>query len=159
MLKILGICILLFTIFRISSAACEKERSRITLLSEMSRFIHNVRHTLAVSMKPMREICRAYKTDEPYFASLLADDFKTLSSSSAVSELSGRCGSGAAEVFVSFVSGFGRGYLSEELLRCDSALKEFDGIYEVERTAVQRKLRVCRTLGVASSFALVILFI
>lgn len=158
MLKIIGICILLFTIFSISSSACKKERERISLLFEMTKFLREVRHTLTVSMKPMSEITYLFKTDEPYFSELMKDGFSLLSDEAEVGRLKSMIG-GAADVFVGFISGFGRGYLSEEIKRCDSAIEKLDGIYEEEKSAASRRLRVCRTLGVASSFALVILFI
>ena len=157
MFKIVGICILLFTIFYISHALCEKERARVALLSEMSKFMHEVRHMLTVSMKPLCDVCRDFKTDEPYFASLLKAGLTPLGDSAA-NELRARTGDGA-EVFIKFVKGFGRGYLAEEISRCDAAISEFDSIYVGERTATSKRLRVCRMLGLASSFALVILFI
>lgn len=159
MLKILGICILLFTIFCVSSTACEKERARISLMGEMSKFIHAVRRTLAVSMKPMSEVCRDFKADEPYFASLLKDAPGCFSDAARVNELCERVGVGGADIFVNFINGFGRGYLSDELARCDLAVNEFDALYGAEKSSASRKQRLCRTLGVASSFALVILFI
>ena len=158
MLKIVGICILLFAIFYISHSMCEKERARVHLFSEVSKFMHEVRHALTVSMKPMHEVCRSFKTDEPYFASLLSDGFGSLHDASAVRELESRLGRGA-ETFAKFISGFGRGYLAEEISRCDSAIGEFDSIYASERTDTSKRLRVCRMLGLASSFALVVLFI
>lgn len=158
MLKIVGVCILLFTIFYISHSMCEKERTRVRLLSEMSRFMHEVRHILTVSMKPLGDVCRDFKTDEPYFASLLTEGLQPIYDTASVSELEARAGDGA-QVFVRFIKGFGRGYLSEEIARCDSLMKDFDAIYGVERTTASKRLRVCKTLGVAFSFALVILFI
>ena len=159
MLKIIGICILLFTIFYISSALCEKERKRVFLLSEISKFMHELRISLAVSMKPLGDVCREFKTDEPYLSSLFKGELKPISDPISLGELEGRLGRDAAGVFVSFISGFGRGYLSEEIRRCDVAIKEFDGIYTAERSATSKRLRVFKTLGVASMFALVILFI
>ena len=158
MLKIVGVCILLFTIFYISHSLCEKERARVRLLSEISRFMHEVRHILTVSMKSLGDVCRDFKTDEPYFSLLLKDGLQPLSDAASVSELKARAGEGA-EIFVKFINGFGRGYLSEEIARCDALIKDFDAVYIAERAVVSKKLRVCKTLGVASSFALVILFI
>ena len=138
---------------------CEKERSRVALLSEISKFLHEVRHTITVSMKPLANICREFKTDEPYFRSLLDGGLDALRESGGVGGLEARVGKDGAGVLLPFVRGFGRGYLSEEIARCDIAIKEFDAVYAAERAGVSKRLRVCRTLGVASSFALVILFI
>ena len=159
MLKIVGICILLFAIFYISRRLCEKESARIFLLSEISRFLHEVRHSILVSMKPLADICKSFKTDEQYFSSLLLDELKPLASPSSAMVFAERVGDGASGVFVGFVRGFGHGYLAEEIARCDSAIREFDEICAKERAAIAKRVRVCRTLGVASSFALVILFI
>ena len=110
-------------------------------------------------MKPLADICKSFKTDEQYFSSLLLDELKPLGSHSSVTFLAERVGDGASGVFVGFVRGFGHGYLAEEIARCDSAIREFDEICAKERAAIAKRVRVCRTLGVASSFALVILFI
>ena len=158
MLKIVGMCILLFTIFYISHALCEKERTRVRLLSEISKFMHEVRHMLTVCMKPMQQMCRDFKTDEPYFASLLSEGLKPLCDVEGARELESRIG-GGAEVFVKFVRGFGRGYLTEEISRCDNAINELDSIYASLQTDTSKRLRVCRMLSLATSFALVILFI
>ena len=110
-------------------------------------------------MKPLSDICRNFKTDEQYFSSLLSNDLKTLSDTSSVRFLEERVGAPLSGVFVEFVRGFGRGYLADEIVRCDRAISEFDAIYSAERSAVATRMRVYRTLVVASSFALVILFI
>ena len=157
MFKIVGICILIFTIYYIFRAMCKREHARISLLTETSRFMHEVRRTISVSMKPLPQICRAYKTDEPYLRSLIGDEFRSVSD--VEGELCKVMGSEATRMFVNFISGFGRGYLADEIKRCDIAIKEFDTLVSAERDGANRRLRLFKTLGVASSFALVILFI
>ena len=159
MLKVVGICILLFTIFYISRTMCEKERTKMHLMCEMSRFIHELRRALTVSMEPMPRVCRSFETDEPYFKLLLVNDFESLRDLAWASGLKQRVGNDAAEVFSNFVLSFGRGYLAEEIAGCDVTIREFDAILSSEKEGIQRKVRLFKTLGVASSFALVILFI
>lgn len=159
MLKVVGICILLFTIFRLSKAICKKELLKVRLLSELSRFMHEMRLALSVSMKSLGEFSREFKTDEPYLTELLGSEFRLLESedgAAAFRENIGECG---AEIFQSFIFGFGRGYLESEIKRLDVIIGSFDAHLTEQKDIISRRLRVCRTLGISSSFALLILFI
>ena len=96
MFKIVGVCILLFTIYKIVSAVCSKERTRLHLLSEINRFMHDVRVGMSVSMKPLSHVCRSFETDEQYLESVVKSEFSEFYSGRAEEDVKQRLGNKAA---------------------------------------------------------------
>lgn len=161
MLKIIGICILLFAIFCVFYILRQRERQRLALCEQMSSFLHFVRRMVGCYLKPLPEIVPHFHTDEPEFLAFA----KKISAGVGVREaadevgLSEKAGEEPSRIFCDYLSGFGAGYLDDELSRADSAIAELDRLLAAERERAPSRLGLLSTLCVASSLGTLILLI
>ncbi len=161
MLKIIGICILLFAMFCIFYTQRQRERRRLILCEQLSLLLHFVRRMVGCYLKPLPEIIPLYHTDEPEIKALAeriskGEDVYSAADSVLLAE---KAGDGASRIFCDYIDGFGKGYLSDELSRTDNAIAELDKLLAEEREMTPKRLRLLSTLCVASSLGMLILFI
>lgn len=161
MLKIIGICILIFTICYISKTLSDKRRRALSVYEELSRFLHFVKRSIGCYLMPLRDIAVGFDSellDSYGFLALIRDGACGIDAL----EKSGLCGVLDAEssrLLSTFFSSFGSGYLDEELRLVSSVLEELDEKVAFERRRTPERVRLFGTLGAAASLALLILIL
>ena len=161
MLKIIGICILLFAVFVAFAYMRQLEKRRLLLSEELSSFLHFTRRMVGCYLKPTAEIARLFKTDEPELKELKEQIVAcgsvgaALHSSGILEKITPRL----RQILLDCFEGFGSGYLGDEISRLDYAVNEFDLVLRGERESAPDKLKLSSTLCVALSLGVLILFI
>lgn len=160
MLKLVGICILLFTSILISRELVAARRRRLAVCEELLRFVCFLRLQIGCYLRPVSEIASQFCSDELEACGFLplgdGGRLDQAFSSSCVPRIVGaRC----AQVAHSLFSSLGSGYLEDEIKLIDAHCADLKEIIEGERIEASRQARLIRTLTASLSLGLIILII
>ena len=160
MLKLVGICILLFTSILISRELVAQRRRRLALCEELLRFVCFLRLQIGCFLRPVPEVVADFHSDELTACGFLPlrddGDLAFAFSSSVAPDI---VGAGCAQVLTSLFSSLGSGYLDDEIRLIDAHTSQLGQIVELERVEAARQARLIRTLTASASLGLVILII
>jgi len=158
MLKIIGICILIFTFCLVARELIMLRRRRLLALEELHRFLSFAKVRIECYLCKISEIARDFKSptlQKSGFLSALSDGcgaahaFRTAFSPTTLGERGYRV---LDELFLSL----GEGYLDGELVRIDAAVSELSELVAMERAEASRGARLVRTLCAALSLGVLI---
>ena len=158
LIKIVGICILIFTIARWVTLACQRRKRRLALHEELSRLLHFIKRNLECYLMPLGRIAENFESELLFECGFL-EKLRGSDASSALRE----CGiynelePSAARLLEGFFGTFGRGYFDQERRVVDSVCAEFDALLSDLRMRTPQKTRLFGTIGAAASLALLIL--
>ena len=160
MLKLIGICILLFTSMLISAELVSRRRRRLRLCEELLRLVSFLRLQIGCFLRPIPEVLAAFQSDELDGCGFLSregnGDLVASFLSSGVPEL---VGDECSRIIESLFSSVGSGYLEDELKLIDAHRAQLSELVERERSETLRQVRLIRTLTGSASLGLVIFII
>ena len=159
MLKLVGICILLFTSILISRELTLRCRRRLALYEELLRFVSFLRLQIGCFLRPVPEVVAIFHSDEFCtcgFFPITSDDVEGAFSSSEAPRIVGdKC----AGIMRSLFSSLGSGYLDDEVKLIDTHRTQLSVLVDKEREETVRRVRLVRTLTASISLGLIILII
>lgn len=160
MLKLVGICILLFASILISHELVRQRRRRLTLCEELLRFVGFLRLQIGCFLRPVPEVVADFHSDELCACGFLppvdgANLERAFSSSDAPRIVGAECSRIAESLF----SALGTGYLEDEIKLIDAHRAQLSELVEAERVEAVRRVRLVRTLTASASIGLIILII
>ena len=158
MLKLVGVCILLFTSVLICRELVEYRRRRLALCEELLRFVSFLRVQIGCFLRPVPEVASGFHSDEFMACGFLFDVGEgDLGQAFLSSDAPSLAGEKCARVMGSLLSSLGSGYLDDEIKLIDVHRAELAEVVEQERVEAVRHGRLIRTITAASSLGLVIL--
>ena len=160
MLKLLGICILLFTSILISRELVTRRRRRLAVCEELLRFVAFLRLQIGCFLRPVPEAVAEFNSDELSACGFLplgseVDISAAFSSSDAPAIVGDEC----ARIMDSLFSSLGKGYLDNEISLIDTHYRQLSELLEGERVEAVRQTRLIRTLTASASLVLIIFII
>ena len=160
MLKLVGICILLFTSILISRELVTRRRRRLLVCEELLRFVSFLRLQIGCFLRPVPEVVSEFRSDELSACGFLpvangVDIDSAFLSSAAPSIVGKEC----TRIIDSLFSSVGSGYLEDELKLIDAHQAQLSELVERERAETVRQVRLIRTLTGSASLGLVIFII
>ena len=160
MLKLVGICILLFTSMLVSRELVAARRQRLALCEELLRFVSFLRLQIGCFLRPMAEVAREFRSDSLCACGFLCEgDFDDLGRSFSSSDAPKIVGKECTRIAESLFSSLGSGYLDDEIGLIDAHRAELAALVDAERTEAARQIRLIRTLTASASVGLIILII
>ena len=160
MLKLVGICILLFTSVLISHELVAARRRRLLLCEELLRFVSFLRLQIGCFLRPTAEVAREFRSDSLSACGFLSggcgEDLGRSFSSSGAPEIVGK---ECTRIVESLFASLGSGYLDDEIGLIDAHRAELSALVDAERTEAARQIRLIRTLTASASVGLIILII
>lgn len=160
MLKLVGICILLFTSILISRELVARRRRRLFVCEELLRFVSFLRLQIGCFLRPVPEAVSEFHSDELSACGFLpvangVDIDAAFFSSAAPSIVGKEC----TRIIDSLFSSLGKGYLDNEIKLIDTHYERLCELVEGERTEAVRQARLIRTLTASASLGLIIFII
>ena len=158
MIKIIGLCIVLFAICYICRSIEENRRHRAVLVERLCVLLDYIREGIALYMRPLPELYSAF--DWSYLSEYGCPD--ALSSGRAEEDarpLWESVGEESAHILVPLFNSLGEHSYTEELSLLDSARGRMADLLASERAGSHRTGRLVRTLGLSLSLAIIILVI
>ena len=160
MLKLIGICILLFTSILISRELVAARRHRLEVCEELLRFVCFLRVQIGCFLRPTADVVVNFSSD-----SLAACGFPSRGGALdpcrdfASSDVPRIVGKECSRIIESLLSSLGSGYLEDEMGLIDAHRAELSALVEGERAEAARQVRLIRTLTASATLGLVILII
>ena len=160
MLKLIGVCILLFTSVLISRELVARRRRRLALCEELLRLVGFLRLQIGCFLRPIGDVISDFESAEFSACGFLpseryADPRQAFLDSDAPSIAGREC----ARIVDSLLSSLGTGYLDDEVKIIDQHRAELCAAVEAERTETDRQVRLIRTLTASAAPGSVILII
>ena len=160
MLKMSGICILLFTSILVSRELVETRRRRLALCEELLRFVSFLRLQIGCYLRPTAEVARQFRSDDLSACGFLSDENgddlgRSFLSSGAPKIVGKEC----TRIVASLLSSLGSGYLNDEIGLIDAHRAELSTLVDGERDETARQIRLIRTLTASASIGLIILIV
>lgn len=160
MLKLIGICILLFTSILISRELVTRRQRRLRVCEELLRFVSFLRLQIGCFLRPVPEAVSEFHSDELSRCGFLpvnsgTDIAVAFSSSAAPSIVGGEC----TRIMDSLFSSLGKGYLDNEIKLIDTHHGRLCELVEGERAEAVRQARLIRTLTASASLGLIIFIV
>ncbi len=160
MMKLVGICILLFTSMLISRELVSRRRHRLALCEELLRFVSFLRLQIGCFLRPIPEVVASFRSDELSKCGFLSPggdaDLAARFSSSGLPEI---VGAECSQIMASLFSSLGSGYLEDEIKLIDVHRAQLSELVDRERAETERQVRLIRTLTGSASLGLVIFII
>ena len=158
MLKIAGLCIVLFTIYYVCCRVDEARHRRLELAAALSSLLDHLREGIALYMRPLPEL---YSTFEWGYLSEY-DCPRVLTSGGTEARapaLWEAVGEELRQVLVPLFDSLGAHSYTEEIATLDRVRERVAVLLEGERAEARRSGRLVRTLGLSLSLAITILVI
>lgn len=158
MIKIVGICLLLFALICAIRHLSRVQRRRVLLLREVCELLRHIRRQVGCYLLPVREIARCYSSElleECGFLDKLREGENPVSSLCGENSLSARSMRVVDEVF----STFGEGYVEDEIRALDTATDELFGLLSSESSECSKRIKLYSVLGAAIGVGALILII
>ena len=158
MLKTVGICILLFTLFCFVRQLGDGVRGRVQTLREIKDLILHVRREVGCYLLPLCDILSAYSTTNLEACGFLdmlrqgRDPMPVLTGKYRISDKAHRI---VADLF----SSFGEGYAEDVIRALDGAANEICTILTAEEAEAKKKVKLYSVLSCAGGLGALILFI
>ncbi len=160
MLKLIGICILLFTSILISRELVRQRQRRLAVFEELLRFVGFLRLQIGCFLRPVPEVVANFHSDELCACGFLPlADGADLESAFSSSDAPRIVGTECARVAESLFSSLGTGYLEDEIKLIDAHRAQLSELVEGERAESARRVRLVRTLTASVSLGLIILIV
>lgn len=160
MLKLVGICILLFTSILVSRELVSRRKRRLLVYEELLRFVAFLRLQIGCFLRPIPEVVADFRSDELERCGFLtSDDGAGIAARFASSALPGIVGEDCSRVVDSLFSSIGSGYLEDEIRLIDVHKEQLSQLVERERDETARQVRLIKTLAASASLGLVIFVI
>lgn len=157
-MKILGICILLFTFLLVSREMTERRRRRVALFEDCYRFIQHIRLQIGCYLRPVCDIAQNFESTHlsrvGFLDRLSAGEtpMEALEHSLLRQEL----GEDAYRVLSSLFGTLGSGYMNDEMKLIDGCASQFLRLLEAEREESPRGIRLIRTLCAGAALGIII---
>ena len=158
MLKIVGICILLFALICVVGNLRERLRHRAALCGEIYEFLRHIRNRVGCYLLPLREIAFSYSTpclEESGVLDALRNGKDPMPLFKGKYSLSDNF----RRVVGGVLSSFGEGYVDEELRSLDSAINELSVLLAAEESESRKRIKLCSVLSAAVGIGSLILFL
>ena len=158
MLKLLGICILLFTSILLSRELVAARRKGLLVCEELLRLVSYLRLQIGCFLRPLSEASAGFDS-----AVLLESGFLPLGEGRDVrrafseSGVAGVVGEECARILDSLFFSLGNGYLDDEVKLLDTHRAQLCELVEKRRIDTVRQVRLIRTLTASASLGFVIL--
>lgn len=161
MIKIFGICILLFAFFLATSDLTKRRSRRLLILEELLRFCTHARVQISCFLRPPSELWVGFESVPLSECGFLGSLKEQKGLSAAYSEIPDalRPRGEADRILRSLFSSVGTGYLKDELELLDTHVAELSAIVERQRHESPKEARLIRTIGAAISLGFVIFII
>ena len=156
MLKILGLCILIFTIYRTVRALLANAGREYEVLSELTRLMHYIHTEIKAYMKPIDAILSSFSS--PVLKKYeICEHIKRRDTDAIMTTdiLPKR----ARELLSELALGYGGAECERELSRVESLAEEFERLAHLSRDSLSTKSRLYTTLGASLCFAVIIFVI
>lgn len=158
MIKIIGICLLLFALVCFVRTLCAKERARASLVGELHRFFVFLRRQVGCYLLPMSDVARQYSSprlEECGFLLAVRSGGDVKPSLEAALGRGGRC----LDIACQTLSSFGEGYVEDEMRSLDSAISELSCEVKALNVECKRRTKLYSVIGAALGVGVLILFI
>lgn len=160
-LRLLGALALLLTGGAVSAILTKEKAREREELREWIRFFERLYEEIGCRLSPPEELfctLRLPRLEEAGFLPALREGRFF---SEAYGACEGRLAAGerTKEILSDFASGFGGGFREEELARAKQVVAALTAIYEGERVAFSREIRLRRVLPVSAAVALTLLLL
>ena len=160
MLKLAGICILLFTSILTSRELVSRRRSRLVLCEELLRFVSFLRLQIGCFLRPVHEVASSFHSDVLSSSGFLpVGECGDVGRAFADSDLPRIVGQDCARIADSLFSSLGSGYLEDEVRLIDVHRAQLSELVERERIETERQVRLIRTLTASAALGAIILII
>ena len=159
MLKLVGICILLFASILISRELISRRKRRLVLCEELLRFVSFLRLQIGCFLRPVSEVVALFRSDEFSACGFFPLDSGDLGHAFSSSDAPEIVGAECARVACSLFSSLGSGYLDDEVKLIDAHRAQLSELVDKEREETVRQVRLIRTLTAAISLGVIILII
>ena len=160
LLKLLGALAVAVCSARLTVHARRLFSERVLQLEGFLKLLRHIREKISCFRTPAPEIFKSFKNEALERAGFLA----ALSTGNMSAALAGACpGLYLSEEELTplrdFASALGGGFCEEELARCDVAIAAISDALEERRRALPSSTRLCRTLVMGASLAVIIVLI
>ena len=158
-MKIVAVVIISASAIFIARELSERNRCGLFLMEELMRFLNHARMQLVCFLRPQGELGDGFESDALTGVGFLPTLKKSGSLLSAYESAKGRLQPTEEEdrVISLMFSGFGRGYLLEEVKKLDSCLSELSALIDRRRLEMPKKCKLIKTLCATATAGLIIL--
>ena len=158
MLKLLGICILLFTSILISGELADRRRKSLLLCEELLRLVSYLRLQIGCFLRSPSDAVAGFNSKPlSEYDFLPLDDGADLRRGFCESRVPGAVGGECTRIVDSLFSSLGSGYLDDEVKLLDTHRAQLCEVVEARRIDTGRQVRLIRTLTATVSLGFVIL--
>ncbi len=158
MLKLLGVCILLFTSILISHELVGARRKSFLLCEELLRLVSYLRLQIGCFLRPLSEAVADFDSQPLAECGFLPlGEGADLRRAFCESKLPGAVGEECARIVDSLFSSLGNGYLEDEVNLLDTHRAQLGAAVETRRIDMVKETRLIRTLTVTASLGFIIL--
>ena len=155
MAKILGLCIVLFTICYVCKRVDAARQERLSVTLELVQLLDYLRDGISVYMRPLPQLLREFRWE--HLPSLGFPDALISPSEQSLRPLSEAVGEKVRDIVIPLFSTIGMHTYAEQLSLLDRARERLRAVAETEGEDALRTSRLLRTLGVSLSLAITIL--
>lgn len=158
MLKLIGICILLFTSILICRELIAIRQRRLLLCEELLRLVSYLRLQIGCFLRPLSEVVAGFDSEALSECGFLPPgEGVDLRRALCESEVPGLVGEECARIIDSLLSSLGSGYLDDEVKLLDTYRAQLSEVVEKRRIDTAKEMRLIRTLTATASLGFVIL--
>ncbi|MBO5945612.1 MAG: hypothetical protein J6Q69_03290 [Clostridia bacterium] len=158
MLKLIGICILLFTSILISRELVARRRRALLLCEELLRLVSYLRLQIGCFLRPLSEAVSGFESAALSEGGFLPiGDGVDLGRAFRESEVAGEVGDECARIIDSLLFSLGSGYLDDEVKLLEAHRTQLCQVVEARRIDTVKQTRLIRTLTATVSLGFVIL--
>lgn len=158
MIKIVGICLLLFALICFIRHLCAKERARGEVGGELYDFFTFLRRQVGCYLLPLSDVAAQYSSlhlEECGFLTAVRSGGEVKPTLHAALGKDNKC----ADIACRTLSSFGEGYLEDEMRALDSALSELSSAAAELEAECKRRIKLYSVIGAALGVGALILFI
>lgn len=158
MLKIIGICILLFTLVHFVGRVADTVRARVETLREIGELLIRIRKDVGCYLLPLSDILSTYSSPRLSECGFLN---RLLTGLDPAPSLVGkyRVPDGAKRIVSDLFTSFGEGYADDVIRSLDQASAEISKILAKEDGEAKKRIKLYSVLSSAAGIGALILFI
>ena len=158
MMKTVGICLLLFTLFYAVRRLSAAQRARLELLGEVYDFLRYIRRQVKCYLLPLKDIAASYSTELLERCGFLD---RLRSGENPLVSFTGeyRIADAPMGVLSAAFSSFGEGYVEDEIRSLDTAIEDMSLLLSKERAECAKRVKLYSVVGAAIGVGSLILVI
>ena len=156
MLKIIGICMLLFTLICLVPWIANGMRQRTEIHSELLDFLKHVRRQVGCYLLPLSEIAESYSTPHLEECGFLASVRKGTDPIPSLS-IRHRVSDSVKRILETTFSSFGTGYVEDEVRLLDEAIGEMSSLLKDDVAESEKRIKLYSVLICAGGVGFLIL--